>query len=561
MTARDHLVDLLIVGSGAGGMVAALVGKSLGLNVLVIEKTGYFGGSTARSGGGVWVPNNCLLAQEGVTDSLESAQLYMKHTVGERVPEKLQQTYLTQTPRMIEWLRDNTCVQFQRMPGYSDYYPERPGGLSAGRSLEPVPFNGNKLGAELSFLRKTMAEAPGGMAITASEYQKIGMVLSTWEGKKTALRIGLRFLWDLLTRVRRLTMGQALSARLRHAMQLADIPLWLNTAFEDLIVDAQGCVIGITAQKENRQLRILARKGVILAGGGFAHNLEMRQKYLPQPTSTQWTVGSPGSTGDDIQAGIRIGADVDLMDDAWWGPSSRPPEEDAFFHVGERAYPGAIMVNGLGQRFVNESAPYIDVVNAMYRQHKPQATHIPVYFIFDQRYRDHYLFGLNFPMIPIPSRYYKNGYFKRAASLADLAHDLGLDGGGLLNTVERFNRFAREGKDLDFQRGDSAYENYYGDPNVKPNPNLAPLEHAPYYAVSMWPGDLGTKGGLKTDEHGRVLRTDGSIITGLFAVGNSMASVMGNSYPGAGATLGPAMTFGYLAAQCAANETDDHLKY
>jgi 3-oxosteroid 1-dehydrogenase len=548
----DRVVDLMIVGSGAGGMVSALVGKSLGLEVLVIEKTAYFGGSTARSGGGVWVPNNYLLAREGVTDSQENAQLYMNHTVGDRVPGILQQTYLTQTPRMIEWLRDHTCVQFQRMPGYSDYYPERPGGLVAGRSLEPVPFNGRKLGAELSFLRKTMAEAPGGMAITASEYQKIGMVMSTWEGKKTATWIGIRFLFDLLTGVRRLTMGQALSARLRHAMQLADIPLWLNTAFLDLIVDDDGRVIGITAQKEEQPLRLMARKGVILAGGGFAHNLEMRQKYLPQPTSTQWTVGSPGSTGDDILAGMRIGADVDLMEDAWWGPSSRPPEEDAFFHVGERAYPGAIMVNGLGQRFVNESAPYIDVVNAMYREHKPDASHIPVYFIFDQRYRNHYLFGVNFPRIPIPGRYFRNGYIHRAATLAGLAHELELDETSLLQTVERFNRFARDGRDLDYQRGDSAYENYYGDPNVKPNPNLLPLEHAPFYAVVMWPGDLGTKGGLKTDEHGRVLCADGSLIKGLFATGNSMASVMGNSYPGAGATLGPAMTFGYLAAQCAA---------
>lgn len=528
-------------------MTAALVAKSRGLQVLVIEKTEFFGGSTARSGGGLWIPNSYLLEQAGVPDSFENARLYMHNTVGERIPQKLQDAYLIHAPQMLTWLRDHTCVQFQRMPGYADYYPERPGGLAASRSLEPIPFNGKKLGSELAHLRKPMAEAPGGLAFTASDYQKIGLLTSTWTGKITALKAGLRWLRDLLTGARSRTMGQALSGRLRHAMQQAEIPLWLNTAFQDLLVE-NGRVVGAVVIKDGQPIRIHARQGVILAAGGFAQNLEMRKRYLPLPTSVDWTVANPGDTGEAIQAGLKLGAGLDLMEDAWWGPTSRPPEEQAFFHVGERGYPGGLIVNSAGGRFVNESAPYIDVVHSMYTQHSQGVASIPAYFLFDQRFRDKYLFGLFFPLLPIPKRYFANGYICRADSLAALARQIGVDEVALSRTVARFNEFARSGKDLDFQRGESAYDRYYGDPTVKPNPNLAPLQKPPFYAVKMWPGDLGTKGGLVTDEWARVLRTDGSIIAGLYAAGNSMASVMGNSYPGAGATIGPAMTFGYLAA-------------
>jgi 3-oxosteroid 1-dehydrogenase len=550
-------VDLLVVGSGAAGMTAALVAKSHGLQVLVIEKTEFFGGSTARSGGGLWIPNSYLLEQAGVPDSFENARLYMQNTVGERIPQKMQDAYLTQAPRMLTWLRDHTCVQFQRMPGYADYYPERPGGLAASRSLEPVPFNGKKLGSELAHLRKPMAEAPGGLAFTASDYQKIGLLTSTWTGKITALKSGLRWLRDLVTGARSLTMGQALSGRLRHAMQQAEIPLWLNTAFQDLIVE-NGRVAGVVAIKDGQTIRIHAREGVILAAGGFAQNLEMREKYLPAPTSVDWTVSNVGDTGDAIQAGLKLGAALDLIEDAWWGPTSFAQNEPPFFHVGERGYPGGLIVNSAGQRFVNESAPYIDVVHSMYAQHGQGVPSIPANFLFDQRFRNKYLFGMFFPFLPIPKRYFTNGYICRDTTLAALAHKIGVDADALAQTVERFNEFARSGKDLDFQRGESAYDRYYGDPTVKPNPNLAPLQKPPFYAVKMWPGDLGTKGGLVTDEWACVLRTDGTVIAGLYAAGNSMASVMGHSYPGAGATIGPAMTFGYLAAMHASEERESH---
>lgn len=547
----DIEVDLLVVGSGGGGMTAALVGKQAGLDVLVLEKTPYYGGSTARSGGGLWIPNNYLLAIDGIEDSFEKARLYMQHTVGDKVPQPMQDMYLLHAPRMIEWLRDHTSVQFQRMPGYSDYYPEHPGGMAEGRSLEPVPFNRNLLKNDKLYLRKPMAEVPFGFPISSSDYQKLGMVVSTWAGKRTALKATVKWIKDRLTGVYTLTMGQALSARLRYALKQADIPLWLSVSFKELILE-DARVIGALVERDGQRLRIASKRGVVLAAGGFALNLDMREKYLPRPTSLAWTVASPGNTGDAIRAAQDVGAVTDLMSDAWWGPSSVRPGEDPFFHVGERAYPGAIMVNGQGQRFVNESAPYIDVVNRMYELHTDETSNIPAYFIFDRHYRTHYLFGMVFPILPIPSRYLKNQYIKRANTIWELAEIINISPEALENTIERFNVFARQGRDLDFNRGESAYDRYYGDPTRKPNSNLAPLHTPPYYAVELWPGDLGTKGGLVTDPWARVLRQDESTIEGLYATGNTMASVMGNSYPGAGATIGPAMTFGYIAANHAA---------
>jgi 3-oxosteroid 1-dehydrogenase len=308
-------------------------------------------------------------------------------------------------------------------------------------------------------------------------------------------------------------------------------------------------VTGLIAEKDGAQIEIHASKGVILAAGGFEHNLLMRQEFMPHPESTEWTVASEGNTGDGILAGMEAGGSVDLMEDAWWGPSSKPPGEPPFFHVGERGYPGLIIVNQQGERFTNESAPYIDVVHAMYTKHSPTTPHIPSFFIFDQRYRDRYLFGLLFPRQPIPKKYLSNGYFKRSDTIEALELLLGIPPRKLAETIARFNRFAKSGVDLDYHRGESAYDHYYGDLTVKPNPNLAPLDKPPFYAVEALPGDLGTKGGLVIDGFARVLDKKGKVIPGLYCTGNNSASVVGNSYPGPGGTIGPAMTFGFIAAR------------
>ncbi|MHA1397356.1 MAG: FAD-binding protein, partial [Candidatus Heimdallarchaeaceae archaeon] len=512
------------------------------------EKLCFYGGSTALSGGGIWVPNNFALKRAGIEDSPELAMSYLDAIIGSRVPSKNKKAYVEQSSKMIDWLRSNTCLKFIRVPWYSDYHPNVIGGLAEGRSLEVKPFNGRKLKKDLKFLNKSIFEVPLGIAFTISEYHDLGMFMSTWRGKWTAIKVGLKTVINLLLRVKLLTMGQALIGRLRKAMKDFSIPLWLNAPLTDLIIENQK-VIGAVVERNGIKKRIFVKKGIILAAGGFAHNLEMRKKYQPKPVSTDWTVASKGNTGDTILIGMKIGAAVDLLDDAWWGPTSLPPNEPPFFHVGERGYPGSIMINKKGKRFTNESASYVVVSHEIFKYHSPEDQHIPCYFIFDQRFKNTYIFGTTFPGQKFPKEYFETGYIKKAYTLEELAEIIEVDKENFLATIERFNGFAITGKDEDFGRGENAYDNYYGDPKVRPNPNLAPITHPPFYAVEMVPGDLGTKGGLVTNEYAQVLRKDGKVIEGLYAIGNNSASVMGNSYPGPGGTIGPSMTFGFIAAK------------
>ncbi|MHA2357798.1 MAG: FAD-dependent oxidoreductase, partial [Candidatus Heimdallarchaeaceae archaeon] len=458
MTKWDYTTDVLIVGSGGGGMTAALVAKKAGLDVIVIEKSETYGGSTALSGGGIWVPNNYLLEKHGIYDSLEKARTYMDNTVGDRVSSEFKEAYIVNAPKMIDWLRENTEAKFLFVPNYSDYHPERPGGIPAGRALEAKPFNGGKLKKDLEHLNTLPYDVPLGISFTISEYNKLGMLMSTWAGKWTAFKALIRAITLLLIRYKFLTLGNALIARLRKSMQDENIPLWLNSPFEDLILE-ENKVVGAIAKKEGSEIRIKAEKGVILAAGGFPHNLEMREKYHPKPITTEWTSAHSGNTGDVILAGMKHGAAVDLMDDAWWGPSSKPLDELPFFHVGERGYPGGLMINKAGKRFTNESASYVVVVHDMYEKHSEEIPHVPCYFIFDQRFKSKYMFGLNFPGMEFPEKYYESGYVKTAETVEELAEKIDINATNLKGTIERFNEFARNGKDEDFGRGDSAYDN------------------------------------------------------------------------------------------------------
>jgi 3-oxosteroid 1-dehydrogenase len=345
-------------------------------------------------------------------------------------------------------------------------------------------------------------------------------------------------------------MGQALAAGLRAGLVTANVPVWLNTPMTGLQIE-DGRVTGLMITRDGEPAVIRARRGVLLATGGFEKNGEMRQRYQRAPIGTDWTVGSAGNTGDGIIAGQAAGGGLALMDDAWWGPSIPLPNGPVFC-LAERSLPGCIFINGNGERFVNEAAPYVDAVHAMYDKHTEANPHIPCWMIADQRYRNRYVFTGIPPRKPLPRRWLKSGAVVKADSLAELASQIGVPPDGLAKTVDKFNEYARAGKDADFGRGDSAYDRYYGDPNRKPNPSLAPLTQPPYYAIKIVPGDLGTKGGLRTDERARVLRADGTVIDGLYAAGNTSAMVMGRSYAGPGATIGPAMTFGYLAALDAA---------
>ncbi|WP_330182620.1 3-oxosteroid 1-dehydrogenase [Nocardia sp. NBC_01503] len=541
--------DVVVVGSGAAGMTAALTAAYRGLSVTLIEKSRLFGGSTARSGGGVWVPNNPVLQAAGVPDSPTMAKTYLKAVVGERVPEAKQQAFLDHGPEMFSYIGARSKHwEFVYDRGYSDYHPEFPGGLAQGRSIEPAVIDGRLLGGDLHKINQPTMSAPKGIAITVSDFHDLNMIARTWTGKKTAMKVGARTALALAKGALPLSLGKALAARLWLSLRDAGVPVWLNTPLTELITE-NGVVVGVRAEHEGRPVVIKAKRGVVLAAGGFEHNLEMRKKYISGPQSTEWTVGAIENVGEGIVAGQNIGAAVDLMDDAWWGPSVRSPEgRPPFFCLAERSQPGAIMVNNNGERFVNESAPYVNVVHKMYEDEANGTGSIPAHFIFDQNFRDRYLFLGNFPKRPLPQAYFDKGIIKQADTLEELARKLDIPAEKLAATVRRFNGFAEAGRDEDFLRGDSAYDRYYGDPTVKPNPTLAPLTRGPFYAVEMVPGDLGTKGGLVTDEHSRVLDENGSVIAGLYAAGNNSAAVMGNDYAGAGATIGPAMVFGYIAA-------------
>jgi 3-oxosteroid 1-dehydrogenase len=557
--AQDEF-DVVVVGSGAAGMTAAMAAAHAGLRTVVIEKAPCFGGSTARSGGGVWIPNNEALRADGVRDTPEAARDYLHSIIGDVVQAERIDAYLERGPEALSFVQRHSPLRMRWVPDYSDYYPEAPGGRVGGRSVEPTPFNGKKLGRELANLEPDYGRAPLNVSVTQADYRWLNLIMRHPRGPLRVLRVGSRWLWAMLTGKRLLVRGQALAAGLRLGLQRAGVPLLLDTGLVDLHSEG-GVVTGVVVQQDGATRLLRARHGVILASGGFEHNAELRQKYQRAPITTEWTVGAKANTGDGILAGAKLGAALDLMDDAWWGPSI-PLSGGPWFCLAERTLPGGIMVNDRGERFMNEAAPYVEAVHRMYggeygRGDGPPEN-IPAWMVIDQRYRNRYVFAGLLPRQKFPGRWYKAGALVKGDTIAELAGKMGVPADRLAATVERFNGFARTGKDEDFGRGESGYDRYYGDPHVKPNPSLAPIEQGPFYAVTMVPGDLGTKGGLRTDVAGRVLREDGSVIEGLYAAGNTSAPVMGHTYAGPGATIGPAITFGYLAALDIAQRATAH---
>ncbi|CCW13994.1 3-oxosteroid 1-dehydrogenase [Rhodococcus aetherivorans] len=541
--------DIVVVGSGAGGMTAALTAAHQGASVVLIEKAPHYGGSSARSGGGVWIPNNEALRAAGVTDTPDSARTYLHSIIGDVVPADKIDTYIDRGPEMLSFVLKHSALELQWVPGYSDYYPEAPGGRLGGRSVEPKPFDGKRLGDDLALLEPDYVKGPPNFVITQADYKWLNLLMRNPRGPVRAAKVGMRYLWARATRKHLLVRGQALMAGLRVGLRDAGVPLLLNTALTDLVVE-DGVVRGVRVESDGRTDTIRARRGVLIASGGFEHNEQMRTQYQRAPIGTEWTVGAKANTGDGIRAGQALGAAVDFMDDAWWGPSF-PLTGGPWFALSERSLPGSMMVNAAGRRFVNESAPYVEAVHAMYGGRHGRGDgpgeNIPCWMILDQRYRNRYTFAGITPRSPFPKRWLKAGVVVQAGSINELAEKIGVPAQTLTATVERFNGFARAGRDEDFGRGESGYDHYYGDPRNKPNPSLGAIDKAPFYAIKVVPGDLGTKGGLRTDADARVLREDGTVIEGLYAAGNASGPVMGHTYAGPGATIGPAMTFAYLA--------------
>jgi 3-oxosteroid 1-dehydrogenase len=542
-------VDVVVVGAGGAGMTAALAAGKRGLETVLVEKSPWFGGSTARSGGGVWIPGNDALRSAGQVDpdDVEQSKLYLDSIVGGDVPKVRRDTFLDRGPEVMDFLREHTPLRFAWVPEYSDYHPEAPGGRLRGRSVEPVPMDARRLGEEeLGRLHPAYTKAPANLIVTQADFRKISLGLRTLRGPLTMLRVMLARLWSSLRGRKMYAMGNALAIGLRQGLVDAGVPVHYETELTDLLIE-DGRVVGVRVLHHGTLTTILARRGVILGSGGFEKNLEMREKYQPQPTSIDWTTGSVNNTGSGILAGIAAGAQTDLLDDAWWGPTI-PLPSGPWFCLAERNLPGSIIVNAAGRRFMNEAMPYVEAVHATYAGEATGVQHVPAWMVIDQRYRNRYLFAGLSPRQPFPGRWYKHGTVKKAETLAGLAAEIGVPADALEETVRRFNGFAASGVDEDFHRGESGYDLYYSDPTVKPNPSLHALDQAPYYAVKIVPGDLGTKGGLVTDEAARVLRPDGSVISGLYAAGNVSSAVMGHTYAGPGATIGPALTFGYLAA-------------
>ncbi|RMI33443.1 3-oxosteroid 1-dehydrogenase [Nocardia stercoris] len=543
-------VDVVVVGSGAAGMTAAITAAHHGLSVVMIEKAAHWGGSTARSGGGVWIPGNAVLRREAPADDLEAARTYLHAIIGEAVDKDRIDTYIDRGAEAFDFLAAHCPLRMHWVPGYSDYYPEAPGGRAHGRSVEPAPFDASALGAELARLEPDFTKAPRNFVATQADFRQIHLGLRNPRAPWRAVRIGARAVKAHLLRRHLLARGQALAAMLRLGLADAGVPLLLNTELAELRKTGDR-VTGVVVRRDDVEHTITARRGVVLACGGFEHNDAMRKQYQRAPIGTDWTVGAAANTGDGIRAAQTLGAAVEFMDDAWWGPSVPLPRQP-WFCLAERNLPGSIIVNDRGRRFMNESLPYVDAVHHMYGGRHGQGdgpgTNIPAWLIFDQRYRNRYLFAGLPPRQPLPQRWFDTGVLSRAATVAELAGKIGLPADELTATIDRFNTFARSGVDADFGRGDSAYDAYYGDPRQRPNPNLGALETGPFYAARLVPGDLGTKGGLRTDLTGRVLRADDTAIAGLYAAGNTATPVMGHTYAGPGATIGPAIVFGYLAA-------------
>ena len=550
----DQEVDVLVVGSGAGGMLSALVAARNHANVLIVEKEKLWGGTSATSGAGIWIPASDQAAAAGFHDSVDDAFKYVRALSADNVADENIRAYVENASKMLRWMGANTEIDYHAFP-YPDYHAENPGGSPTGyRTHMPLPMDGRKLGKDVRTLRFA-SPAASLFGYLNWHFDETYILLFRAKGwwrhlAKSLLRYWLDWPFRFTSRKdRRLTLGNALAGGLRLALNESKVPLWLDSGLEELVTE-DGRITGAVIRRNGKAMRIRAHKGVVLAAGGFDKNQVMRDVHAPLYPNALYSGGTSGNTGDAIRAGQALGADTLNLQSTWAAPVFYVPGEDrGRLCTIERALPGCMMVNQQGERYLNEAASYHIVGQQMARRQREHGDASPSWFVFDYTYRHSYPVGPVYPLVP---DWAQNGMvktiLKKGRTLAELAEQMGVDVARLEATVSRFNANAAKGEDPDFHRGDAAYDKMYGDPRVSPNPCLRPLNKGPFYAMPIYPGDIGTNGGLRTDAQARVLDGQGKPIGGLYAIGNSAASAMGESYPGAGVTIGPALTFGYLAA-------------
>lgn len=549
VTDWDASYDFVICGSGGGGMVAALAGHDAGAKVLVLEKQALIGGSTCMSGGIFWIPNNPLMKAEGIRDSYEDAMAHFETVVGDVgicSSEARRHAFITEGVAMTSFLQEQG-LRLLTCPGYSDYYSNLKGGSDIGRGLEPVPWSGRKLGPWQKKLQPGLAKSLG-MAVKTNEARSLSNYNRSVRAFTTAARVAIRTVLGKATGRDLLTNGASLIGQLLKIAVDKNIPVWIEAPLADFIVE-DGRVVGVRTQRDGKPVAIEARKGVLISAGGFAHNRAMRAQYSgDQPNEGKWSMSNPGDTGEAIQTAMGLGAQTALMDEAWWMPLPRTGQFGQSTLDQARQRPRTIFVDADGRRFVNESNSYMEVGKAMYaRNHTSKA--VPCWVIFDDKYRRSYAHVRSHPGY-FPKEMLESGKLKKAATLAELAAMCGIDADGLAETIDHFNANARQGIDPDFGRGESAYNKSLGDPSRKVvNPCLGPIDQGPFYACEILPGDIGTCGGLVTDEFARVLDQTNKPIAGLYATGNSTATVMGRKYLGPGASIANSMVFGYVAAR------------
>lgn len=573
MTAIGHAddsYDQIVIGAGVAGMAAALFGAMAGLKTLLIESTEFVGGTSALSAGTVWVPNslhaNKVDSGSG-PDSVDKARRYLQAVTEGRGDAAVRDAFLQHGPAAIATLEQHTDVKLRPYPKHPDYESDLDGATLAGRALEPLPFDGRLLGQHFALLRPPIPEFTvlGGMMVDRTDINHLLGMRQSWASLRHSVQILTRHAIDRLSHPRgtRLVMGNALIGRLLKSLLDRQVPIWTQAKLTGLITGGDDAtnteVLGVTVEHRRCCLRLQARGGVVLASGGFNRNSELRAALLPAvlPADQGWTPSAPGHTGQAIQLALQAGAYLGEghHEHAYWAPVSLRRRSDGstavFPHfVLDRAKPETLVVNHAGERFLNESVSYHRFGRAMLQQHARQAC-IPAYLIATADAVQRYGLGMVRPGArgKALQPFIDDGYLTAAPSLADLASQLGIPPQALQHTVERYNQLADRGHDDDFGRGSTDYQRNLGDPARQPNPNLGALRQGPFYAVKLYPGDIGASTGLASDAHARLLNAQGQPIPGLYAVGNDMQSIMGGCYPGPGITLGPGIGFAYIATE------------